>query len=236
MPLPLAPDETALIAMLQNIQDHLEQELQSLNAQVERKTVQMQGIRSILEDVRNGSGVSSVAVLEASLVPEANGSLAGHAAIVEPAIAAPLSDPGTDENGLVGVIAESSPNDPPVIATTPNPAPAQPSRAKSPDRKSSKPSKVTAPTTTSKSKSVGISDLRSFMASEYQGLAVSVAVGKILAESKQAMSSGDIATELYEGLSKADFSRVKLALLTVLSKGKTSGLWQSVGKGLYARN
>lgn len=65
---PFATDDTALVTKLQDVRDHLTQELQHLTAQVDRKTLQLRGIESILEDATGSATNGKVTAPETPVI------------------------------------------------------------------------------------------------------------------------------------------------------------------------
>ena len=232
-PLPLAADDTTLITMLQAIQAHLDKELTHLNAVVERKTLQLQGIKSILEDARAGKTIAQVEAVAAPETSASNDTLADSTAVarvLEPQVEA---EPNLEVDKLLpsapapSIASASSSSKPPRSSkapTTKKPVTAQSSKSKPPASKSkSLKSKPPAPPT----------ELRQALRSKFQDKTLAQAVGEVLGQASEAMNAKAIAVELYEGLSSEDLSRATKSVATILAGGRAKGLWQSSAKGLY---
>lgn len=232
-PPPLAADDTKLLTMLQSVQDHLEQELSHLNALVERKTIQLQGIKSILEDARTGNPPTALEAEVASETSASKGTVADSTTVAigsEPQLEEDTelerAEPIPADLALPIASAASSSKLPrsSKTLTAKKPVTAQSSKSKQP---ASQPrllkSKQPAPPT----------ELRQALRSQFQDKTLAQAVGEVLGQASEAMNAKAVAVELYEGLSSEDLSRATKSVATILAGGRAKGLWQSSAKGLY---
>lgn len=224
----------AFVTSLQKVKEHLSHELQWMNEQVQQKTVQRQGIDTLLSEA-----------VELGLLPP-------HAAAIHPSVTS-----GKPASVTVGQANESI-----TLATTngnnlaaETTAPPKRGRQRQPNKpatpkRDAKSSTVGKPgvtkTTTDKAKKPGRpaqsasgannaspSGFQQFMQTDFQDKSMTDAVGEILATAKEPMNTDAIMAELYEGLSGDSYQRAKSSLSNILSVGKSKGKWKSPGRGTY---
>ena len=218
----LPPTEaTALVTSLQKVKDHLSQELDWINTQLQQKMTQLQGIDGILSDLGSPETEVPVPVSE-----ELNGN-SSVSRLLDIEIPTPLPQ------------TESSP---PVEA----PDPARSQRGKKPTssskapgkappkakRGASKPSSKTTPSGSATEPNA----LKPFLQSAFQNQPLNESIAQVLNDATEPLSTDDLMVELYEGLSSEDYQRAKRSLTNILSTGRSKGKWRSTGRGLYASN
>jgi hypothetical protein len=218
----LPQDEAiALVTSLQKVKEHLTQELQWMDEQVQQKTVQLQGIETLLSeatdlglvtldfDVTTEVVASTAYDSEASLITTPS----DHSSTVEPQI----NGQEQDDN----------------LKTKPASKSATASITSSAKAKQTKPS----PKSTGKqSQSTSSSDLRQFLKTELKETTFTDAVSQILDAANKPLHLDDLIEQMYGKVSDQTFQRAKVSLANVLSTGMGKGRWKSAGKGFYAGN
>jgi hypothetical protein len=239
---PLATDDAQLISKLQDVRDHLTQELQHLTAQVERKTLQLRGIESILEDARGGSTNGKAA-------PEAPAAPVLEVSANAPVVAAPATSPDPQPEPEAPApefeATEAVPEPEAIVPSAPvaeklrhaetsaaeKSPPTAKSTAKSTKSKQSTPkSKQSTPKLEPSAKPT---ELRQALQPQFQGKTLAESIREVLATASEPLTAKDVVTELYEGLTIDDLKRATKTVATILGAGRTKGDWKSPGKGLY---
>jgi hypothetical protein len=245
----LAKDEAiAFVSSLQKVKEHLSHELQWINGQVQQKTIQLEGIDTLLsEAVGLGllapNAVSTVATeLEQASSPAALAATNGNSVTVEAT---------TPTDAIAGTPSEST-----LTASAPPPKRGKQRQAdniSSSKRKAKLPAtgkpgaaKTTSKATATKARKPGrppqaASDsgkatdygFQQFLQASFQDQSMTDAVGAILAATKEPLNTDAIMAQLYAGLSGEPYQRAKSSLSNILSVGKTKGKWKSPGRGLY---
>ncbi|HEY9906776.1 MAG TPA: hypothetical protein V6D18_04120 [Thermosynechococcaceae cyanobacterium] len=238
---PLAADDTALVTKLQDVRDHLNEELKQLNTLIERKTLQLRGIESILEDATGAATNGKAAAPEAPAIaplaaPETSTDLQWESVAPAPEVETEEAVPETEAAVPPAVVrkprrakapaAEKSP--PAAEKTTAKSTKSKPPIATKPPAAKSKQSAPKSEPPTAKP-----TELRQALQPQFQGKTLSEAVGEVLAKASEPLTARDVATELYEGLTLDDLKRAVKTVATILAGGRAKGDWQSSGKGLY---
>jgi hypothetical protein len=248
----LADDETtAFVVSLRNVKVHLSQELQWIDEQMQQKTVQLQGIETLLSE----------ALSLGLIATDADPTLGDTSATFVPSSQISLANAGTDQSNLElsaaangGVFRRDQSIDSidsiaAAIAALPDQTSAkQPSDQASGRAKTSRDAKP-APTKTSAAKTQRSnlsssktgrtgqsSGLNQFLQSQFRGQALTESVSDILNRASEPLSTDDVMAKLYAGLSEEDYQRAKHSLANILSLGKSKGSWQSAGRGRYTGN
>lgn len=250
----LANDEaTAFVTSLQRVKAHLSQELQGLEAQVQQKMLQLQGIETLLLEAL-GLGLTTAAT---HITPEETATVAVPIRHVE----APTIT--TDESALT-LSATADGNTLPMAETQPattaiaalsNEEPSKQSRGqhgkavadKTP--RSAKASATTKPSNTKAKQPASsrlparkanqrgkASNLQPFLKAQFRDQALTEAVGEILSRASAPLSTDEVMAALYDGLPQVAYDRAKHSLANTLSVGRSKGSWQSTGRGRYASN
>jgi hypothetical protein len=242
----LADDETiAFVTSLQSVKAYLSQELQWINEQAQQKTVQLQGIETLLSEA-----------LARELLPTDAGSVPIPLSAAVPSVPMVTADIATGESDLDipdpsnggTASSESSDGVTAAIAALPNPtssksrggkvksaqtkAPRNSQSGKTPKASAAKnkrsPSSVSSGSRTGKT-----SELNQFLRGQFRGKVLIESVSEVLDRASSPLNTDEIMAELYEGLSTEDYQRAKHSLANILSVGKSKGSWQSAGRGRY---
>lgn len=234
----LANDEAiAFVASLQSVKAHLSQSLHWMSEQVQQKTAQLQGIETLLfeaealglvaaaaDSISEATATDATHKSDFELPANTNGSTASVKATepVASAIAAlPVKDPSKQQRSKQGKLdSVKTPRGSKPLATTTSAAKAKPSTL--PASKANPRGKA--------------SNLQQFLQNQWRDKALTQAVGDILNRASTPLSTDEVMAELYDGLPKADYQRVKHSLANILSVGRSKGTWKSTGRGLYAGN
>jgi hypothetical protein len=243
----LADDETiAFVTSLQSVKAYLSQELQWINEQAQQKTVQLQGIETLLSEA-----------LARGLMLTDAASVSTHSSLAaNPSIPMDTADIATGESDLDLPTAanggtassESSDGVTAAIAALPDKTPlksrggkVKSAQTKTPrSSKSGKTPKASAAQTKRSPSSVSsgsrtgkTSELNQFLRGQFRGKVLIESVSEILDRASTPLNTDEIMAELYEGLSTEDYQRAKHSLANILSVGKSKGAWQSAGRGRY---
>jgi len=230
----LPSDEAiALVASLQKVKDHLAEELEWMNQQVQQKTIQLQGLETLLAEA------SSLGLAKA-----------GSRKVAAPP-AEVLKD-GTTENDQVGGTSGSLSTLTSALDHLPAKTSQKPkeiskevrskpqTKAKAPTRVETRPTKGKQTSSTqirrTRSPSNRPKELRDLLVKKYQGKTFGDIADQLLTRANKPVHVDDLMLEMYGNLSPADYKRAKLALAKLLSAGKIEGKWQSLGQGTYAAN
>ena len=253
----LPKDEAiAFAASLQKVKEHLSQELNWMNEQVQQKTVQLQGIDILLSEAAglglasshttatpkltaSASEVNDTAVTEVlSSVSQAAASLPGQATLA-----------AANGNKAVSAAAPagSSTASPPAVTAPPKRGKQrQATKPSTPKRDAKLPAEKSNTTTVKKPESpkpsssdaskASLSGFQKFLQTSFQDQSMTDAVGEILGSAKEPLNTDAIMAELYHGLSNDAYQRAKSSLSNILSVGKTKGKWKSPTRGMYVGN
>jgi len=230
----LPSDEAiVLVASLQKVKDHLAEELEWMNQQIQQKTVQLQGIETLLAeadslqlakaDPKTTAG-SPTKNLESRTTGNADRiSASDSLGILTSAL-----------NRLPAKTEEKPKASPKTVSSKPQTkAKASPSETSSPTK-----DKQAVPTKTNRkgSPSGKPKELRDLLVKKYQGKTFGDIANQLLTNANKPVHVDDLLTEMYGNLPPSDYKRAKLALAKLLSAGKIEGKWQSLGQGTYAAN
>jgi hypothetical protein len=243
----LADDETiAFVTSLQSVKAYLSQELQWINEQAQKKTMQLQGIETLLSEAL-ARGLMPTEADSVSTHPSL--AVASSTPMVTTDVATGESDLDIPEPANEGTASsESSDGVAAALATLPNPTPSKSRGGKvksaqtktSRNPKSGKTPKASAAQTkrspssiSSGSRTGKTSELNQFLRSQFRGKVLIESVSEVLDRASAPLNTDEIMAELYEGLSTEDYQRAKHSLANILSIGKSKGTWQSAGRGRY---
>ena len=248
----LPKDEAiAFAASLQKVKEHLSHELHWMNEQVQQKTVQLQGIDTLLSEAAGLGLASSHTTSKAELT--ARTSKVSEASVTEAVLAsvsqatAALPDQATLAVANGNNLAARATASPSAVAAPPKRGkqrqPTKPSKVK----RDVKPSVGKASTPTAKTaeqpklsstdaNKASLSGFQTFLQTSFQDKSMTDAVGEILANAKEPLNTDAIMAELYHGLSNNAYQRAKSSLSNILSVGKTKGKWKSPARGMYVGN
>jgi hypothetical protein len=248
----LPKDEAiAFAASLQKVKEHLSHELHWMNEQVQQKTVQLQGIDTLLSEAA-GLGLASPQTTStkgltasASKVSDSSVTEAVLSSVSQAAASLPEQATLAVANG--NNLAASAVASPPAASAPPKRGkqrqPNKPSKTKRdvkpPVGKSTPPtakkSEQTKPSNSDANKA-SLSGFQKFLQTSFQDQSMTDAVGEILASAKEPLNTDAIMAELYHGLSNDAYQRAKSSLSNILSVGKTKGKWKSPTRGMYIGN
>ncbi|HIK15954.1 MAG TPA: hypothetical protein IGS53_11815 [Leptolyngbyaceae cyanobacterium M33_DOE_097] len=253
----LPSDEAiALVTSLQKVKEHLTEELDWMNQQLQQKTTQLQGIETLLAEADSlgltepGSQPSTPAAKTAA-TPASTKSKAPSKKVASAPTATPEN--GTTSNGdappafdpllALTSVLDSLPTKVESAAKTET-APkgdvkpqTKAKAAKTPASSSTKEKKPAAPKASSKPAPAGkTKELRELLAKKYQDKTFGEIADELLTRASKPVHVNDLVKEMYGNLSEADSKRARLALTKLLSAGKMEGKWQSIGQGVYAAN
>lgn len=244
----LAKDEAiAFVSSLQKVKEHLSHELHWVNEQAQQKTLQLQGIETLLTEA---VGLGLAPHTTSTKTPIAN--ISEVSAAVTEAVLSSVSQATAALPDQAPLAVENG-NNPTVNATAATSA--LPKRGK--QRQSDKPSKSTRdakastarqPSTAKAEKparsiasasdtsQASSSGFQSFLQPDFKDKSMTDAVGEILESAAEPLNTDAIMTELYQGLSGDSYQRAKSSLSNILSVGKTKGKWKSPARGMYIGN
>jgi hypothetical protein len=244
-------EASAFVTSLQKIQAHLQQELAWMNQQMQQKTVQLQGIETLLAEASMLSSLETDASLIAT--PDAADALTTQESATEPAtgVVAPTgaeASGATDAEAIADasekVSTQESAASPAPVTAAPEapqdkPTASKPStKAKSQKSLSAKATTKKKPSTKSQSRSKASKaqpqpKSRALLRPEFADVSLTDAITQILTQAAEPLHLDQLVSEMYENISGEDLKRVKGSLANVLSKGKRSGKWRNVGNGVY---
>lgn len=215
----LPTEATAFITSLQKVKEHLSQELAWITTQLQQKTVQLQGIDSILADL--GSPATEIPT--------------------------PVSEELNGNSSVSRLLDIERPMPMPMPQTEPSSPTEAPKPARSPQgKRSTASSKAPATAKRGAAKPAGKAKpaaaasepkaLKPFLQSAFQNQPLNESIAQVLSQAKESLSTDDLMVELYDGLSSEDYQRAKRSLTNILSTGRSKGKWRSTGRGLYASN
>ncbi|XGW00804.1 MAG: hypothetical protein ACAF41_34465 (plasmid) [Leptolyngbya sp. BL-A-14] len=232
----LPKDEAiAFVASLQTVKDHLSQALLWLEAQVQQKTVQLQGIETLLSEADTlGLVVAAPYSTPTPNTPE------GASELLPTETGSPLSVIATES--VAAVIAAPTPKKPSKqpsrqqrnVASAKASRDSKPVAATKTSTAKAKPPKPATPPARNANQRGQASPLQPFLKSQWRDKALTAAVSDILAQAEVPLSTDAVMAALYDGLPTAAYDRAKHSLANTLSVGRSKGLWQSAGRGLYA--
>lgn len=238
----LTKDETlAFLTSLQKVKDHLNEELQWMKQQVQQKSIQLQGIETLLGEAR-AIGLSVASPAEASEDQSSTTELQPIDTVALKALLNNsqnlLSDDDEDEDTEDTDDADEAMSAPAPTAASPK----KQTKAKSPKATISKRgTSAKKPKSSSKPKAKGNGstkgvDLRELLQPTFQDMTFGDAVSEILEQANQPLHLDDLIDKMYQELSDQDYHRAKGSLANVLSVGTSKGRWKNVSKGMYASN
>lgn len=238
-------DAIAFVTSLQKVKDYLQSEVAWMSEQVQQKTIQLQGIETLLSEAVTLGLPGADAPSELTQTPEedtASTDLEDETHSTTPnsldnldTIAASNGSAAPDEDTLSHTSKTSSSTRKRKVAPK-----AQPQAKSTATQKTSiagaKGGK-SSPKSTGKPKSSGRrADLRELLLPQFAGKSITDAVAQVLTKQGKELHLNQLLTELYGTLSHQDFGRAKVSLANVLSVGKKEGKWQNNGNGLYRAN
>jgi hypothetical protein len=245
-------EANAFVTSLQKIQAHLQQELAWMNQQMQQKTMQLQGIETLLAEASMLSpletDVGTIAAPASSDAQTTTEPVTAPAAAE--AVAPTQAEPSrTDDADAIAAASEAVPakasaSSPDAIAAPPQAAQgektaAKPSAKAKPQKSSSakattktKPG-VKSPSRPKASKAQPQTKSRALLRSEFADVPLADAVVQVLTQAAEPLHLDQLVSEMYEDVSGEDLKRVKASLSNVLYKGKRSGKWRNVGNGVY---
>ena len=210
----------SLVKSLQKVREHLTQELQWMNEQLQQKTVQLQGIETLLSEVTD----LGLVTLTSDVTTEvATPTTYDSEALMITTYSAPSSTVEPQINGQ-----EQDDN----FKTKP----ASKSATASKTTTKAKQTKPSPKSTGKQSQSTSLSDLRQFLKTELKETTFTDAVAQILEDANKPLHLNDLLEQMYGKVSDQTFQRAKVSLANVLSTGMGKGRWKSAGKGFYASN
>lgn len=247
----LAKDEAiAFVSSLQKVKEHLSHELQWMNEQVQQKTMQLQGIDTLLAEA---VGLGLVPLHAAStatddIKPSSVGAVLSSVSQPTPSLSDPATLAAANGSNLASATAledaaVSSSEALPSTSTAPPQRGKQRQQSKSPQSKLEAKRPAAGKTNTPKAKpgrpphsstEATSSGFQKFLQAGFQDQSMTDAVGEILTATKEPMNTDAIMAKLYDGLSDESYQRAKSSLSNILSVGKSKGKWKSPGRGLYA--
>jgi hypothetical protein len=255
----LADDETTtFVVSLQSVKAHLSQELQWINEQLQQKSMQLQGIETLLSEALALGLITTDVNTTSNHTPTRDTST-----VIVPSTESVTTDAPTDENNLeipTATGGEAFKSDQSIdsidsiaaaIAALPDKKSSKQrgGQAKSDYTKTTSGSKSSANAkklpakaqqskqSTSKASRTGkTSGLNQFLQSQFRDKALTESVSDILSRAPAPLSTDDVMAKLYNGLSEEDYQRAKHSLANILSLGKSKGAWKSAGRGRYTCN
>jgi hypothetical protein len=248
-------EASAFVTSLQKVQAHLQQELAWMDHQIQQKTMQLQGIETLLAEALTLSHLETDAGMSATpdasdvktaQTTKASAPAPAAAEAVAPTEAKPSGANGTgaiaDASEQVSTQASASPPAP-VAATSETAqsektAPKPSAKAKSQKSSSAKATTKKKPAAKTQSRSKASKaqaqpKSRALLRPEFADETLTDAVTQVLTQAGEPTHIDQLVSELYENVSGEDLKRIKGALANVLSKGKRSGKWRNVGNGVY---
>lgn len=248
-------DARSFVTSLRKVKDHLSGELEWMRQQVQQKTLQLQGIETLLsEAVSLGLMVNrleSESTSETAIPPMDTVSEDVAEEIVEPDYSAHT----TDLNGSAELDDQdtSTLTSPSVSKASSKASPAtkaketQTSKRTAPETQSKPQSATTSKTGVTKSQktqrttrttakgrtSSGNQELRKLLRPKFSNKTFKEIVIRILEDANKPLHLDEMVQEMYGSLSSADLKRAKGALMNLLWAGKGEGRWQNLGNGMY---
>ncbi len=211
----------AVVASLQKVREHLTQELQWMNEQVQQKMIQLQGVETLLsEAIDLGLLTLTSDVTTEVATPTTYDSDA-------PVRAIPSNLSSSVEPQINGQEQDDN------FKRKPASKSATASKSSAAKAKQTKPS---SKPTGKKSPPTSSSDLRQFLKAEFQKTTFTDAVAQILEDANKPLHLDDLLEQMYGKVSDKTFQRAKVSLANVLSTGMGKGKWKSAGKGFYVGN
>ena len=225
-----------------------------MNQQVQQKTVQLQGIETLLSEASmlehletDADRVVAPAASDVQTTPEPTTEPAAAETVV-PTQAEPAgtNDVEADVAASEGVPAQESASSPAEVAAPPATAQGEktaskPSaKTKSPKSSSGKATTRKQPSTKTKTQSRSQArktkaqpKSRALLRPKFADTSLTDAVTQVLTQAAESLHLDQLVSELYEDVSGEDLKRIKKALANVLSEGKKTGKWRNVGNGVY---
>ena len=213
-----------------------------MNQQVQQKTMQLQGIETLLAEASTLANLETDAGMVAA--PTSSDTQTTPEPTTEPAAAVALTQAepsGADDAEAIAEASEAVPAQAavPLDAAQSKQTASEPStKAKSQQSSSAKAatkkkSSVKSQSRPKASKAQAQPKSRALLRSEFADVSLTEAVTQVLTQAADPLHLDQLVSEMYEDISGEDLRRVKGALANVLSKGKKSGKWQNVGNGVY---
>jgi len=218
-----------------------------MNQQVQQKTMQLQGIETLLAEASTLANLETDAGMVAA--PTSSDTQTTPEPTTEPAAAVALTQAepsGADDASAIAEASEAVPAQAavPLDAAQSKQTASEPStKAKSQQSSSAKAatnkaatkkkSSVKSQSRPKASKAQAQPKSRALLRSEFADVSLTEAVTQVLTQAADPLHLDQLVSEMYEDISGEDLRRVKGALANVLSKGKKSGKWQNVGNGMY---
>lgn len=244
----LAKDEAiAFVASLQKVKEHLSHELQQISEQIQQKTLQLQGIETLLSEAA-GLGLAPHTTSTSDLTASSNINVVMEDVPFNAASAttSPLARTtvAANSNNLAANAAASTVSSPPPkrAKQRQQSKPLQPKRdaTKLPTVEKTSAAKTEKPARSTPSSSDGskaaLSGFQTFLQTNFQDKSMTESVGEILERAKEPLNTDAIMAELYHGLPNEAYDRAKSSLSNILSVGKTKGKWKSPARGTYIGN
>ena len=234
-------DAVAFVSSLQKVKDHLRGELEWMTQQVQQKTLQLQGIETLLSEY----GILDPSALQTQLTAEAEVPLSSTTEALETSSSDSVSNEQNQTQSPTSTATATSKNTVAIAkpqqtsksSKTTNSKRQSKSQSSVPTKPKATTAKKTKPAGKSASqagKSVGRKELRELLLPKFAGQSLTNVVAQVLAGTDQPLHLNQLLTEMYGILTDQDFQRAKVSLANVLSVGKKEGKWQNIGEGLYA--
>ena len=223
-----------------------------MNQQVQQKTVQLQGIETLLSEASmlehletDADRVVAPAASDVQTTPEPTTEPAAAETVV-PTQAEPAgtNDVEADVAASEGVPAQESASSPAEVAAPPATAQGEKTASK-PSAKAKSPKSSSAKATAKKQsnaktqsrskarKTKAQPKSRTLLRPKFADTSLTDAVTQVLTQAAEPLHLDQLVSELYEDVSEEDVKRLKKALANVLSEGKKTGKWRNVGNGVY---
>ncbi|MBW4583165.1 MAG: hypothetical protein KME42_26650 [Tildeniella nuda ZEHNDER 1965/U140] len=244
----LAKDEAStFVASLQKVKEHLSHELQQINEQIQQKTLQLQGIETLLLEAA-GLGLAPHTTSTPNLTASNNVNAAMEDvpfnAVSTTVSPLDRTTVAANSNHLAANTAASTVSSPPPKRTKQRQQ-SKPSQSKRDATKLPTVGKTSAAKTEKPARSIpsssdgskaSLSGFQTFLQTNFQNKSMTESVGEILESAKEPLNTDAIMAELYHGLPGEAYDRAKSSLSNILSVGKTKGKWQSPARGMYVGN
>jgi len=223
-----------------------------MNQQMQQKTVQLQGIETLLAEasmltpLETDAGPSTPPDAADAPTTQASATELAAAGAVTPADAEPSGADATeaiagtreDVPAKVSAVSSAPVAAAPEAAQNKQKASKPSTKAKSRQSSSAKTATKKKPSTKSQSRSKASKaqdqpKSRALLRPKFAEATLTDAVTQVLTQAGEPLHLDQLVSEMYEDISGEDLKRVKGALANVLSKGKRSGKWRNVGNGVY---
>jgi len=236
-------DAIAFVASLQHLKNHLSEELQQITHQVQQKTVQLEGIETLLAEAVVLGLLPADANVPIAVTPVSQEPIASttHESPKLETVTPPLDfahratsngEGSFDQEQLEASVMTA----PSTLATFKLQAKLQPGTTPKPSGTKIKKLKRSGQSSNKSNSSAVGKELRELLLPKFAGKTLKDTVIAVLETAKKPLHLDELLIEMYGTLPNADFKRAKVSLTNVLSTGKSKGEWQSLGQGLYAAN